>query len=518
VTADDILSRLGAEKTLRTLHSESDQRWEGAPVPLRARRLLPAFPVDAFPDWIATQVAAVAEFTQTPSDLAGCIALAALSTAAGGKAEVQVRPGWTEPVNLYTAVAMPPGSRKSAVFSAMTAPLLNAEAHLQQLASPRIAEAEIALKCAQRDAQRSNQTAVDAVDHQARAEAINQATTDALAVEELHIPRPPRLVADDVTTEAAASLMADHGGRIAVLSAEGGIFSILAGRYTGGAPSLNVFLKGHAGDMLRVDRKGRAEEHIAKPALTLGLAIQPTLLRDIAAIPGFRDLGLLARILYSLPENTVGYRKSRVTPLDPTVTDTYDRDLGALVRTLADHDEPALLELTAEGDDAVHDLQAAIEPKLAPLGELGHVADWASKLTGAVVRIAGLLHLATQLRDGWQQPISAATVHTAARLGTYFTSHALAVFDHMGADPTVDAAQYLLDWIADHHWTEFTKRDLFTNVSRARFRKVADLDPVLQLVIDHGWIRPGEPPASTGGRRPSPRYEVHPATQTSKPS
>jgi hypothetical protein len=113
------------------------------------------------------------------------------------------------------------------------------------------------------------------------------------------VPVLPRLIADDITVEAAASLLAEQNGRLAVLSAEGGIFATLAGRYSSGQPNLEVFLKGHAGDLLRVDRKGRPAEHIPQPALTLGLAVQPEVLRDIARMPGFRGRGLLARILYS---------------------------------------------------------------------------------------------------------------------------------------------------------------------------------------------------------------------------
>ena len=48
-----------------------------------------SFPVDALPEWVGEQVAAVAEFTQTPPDLAGCVALATLSASAGGRARVQ---------------------------------------------------------------------------------------------------------------------------------------------------------------------------------------------------------------------------------------------------------------------------------------------------------------------------------------------------------------------------------------------------------------------------------------------
>ena len=143
------------------------------------------------------------------------------------------------------------------------------------------------------------------------------------------MPVLPRLVADDVTPEAAASLLAEQGGRLAVLSAEGGIFTTMSGRYSGGVPSLEVFLKGHAGDLLRVDRKGRPAEHVPAPALTLGLALQPEVLRDIARLPGFRGRGLLARILYSLPENTVGRRRIGAAAVPAAVSHAYHRELRA---------------------------------------------------------------------------------------------------------------------------------------------------------------------------------------------
>ena len=76
-----------------------------------------------------------------------------------------------------------------------------------------------------------------------------------LAAEQLTVPVRPRLVADDVTAEAAGSLLAEQDGRLAVLSAEGGIFTTIAGRYST-APNLKVFLKGHAGDLEPARRHG----------------------------------------------------------------------------------------------------------------------------------------------------------------------------------------------------------------------------------------------------------------------
>ena len=169
-------------------------------------------------------------------------------------------------------------------------------------------EAELARRTAQRDAERHANGAANASSPEARTEALGMAADAALAAEQLTVPVRPRLVADDVTAEAAGSLLAEQDGRLAVLSAEGGIFTTIAGRYST-APNLEVFLKGHAGDLLRVDRVGRAAEHIADPALTLGLAVQPEVLRDIARMPGFRGRGMLARILYAVPPNTVGRRR-----------------------------------------------------------------------------------------------------------------------------------------------------------------------------------------------------------------
>jgi replicative DNA helicase len=520
VTPDDILNRLGADKALHALHDSHDHPaagWEGEPVPLSARRLLPPFPVDALPAWVADEVAAVAEFTQTPVDLAGCIALAALATAAGGRAVVEVRPGWREPVNLYTAVALPPGSRKTPVFAALIAPLLDAEAALAEAAKPRIIEADLAARVARARADRAARNAETAAAGQAAADAMAEASGAVLAARAIDVPALPRLIADDATPETAASLLAEQGGRLAILSAEGGIFTTIAGRYSG-APNLEVFLKGHAGDLLRVDRKTRAAEHVDHPALTLGLAVQPDVLADIARMPGFRGRGLLARILYSLPPNTVGHRRIGTPPPTQEVQDAYSTSLRALVLTLADWTDPAVLQLTDDANTAVLALEEAIEPRLAPdSGDLGHIADWAGKLVGATVRIAGLLHLAEHLRDRWQQPVHPATIAAAERIGHYYLAHALTVFDHMGADPLIGDARHIHTWITRTDSQRFTRRDLFTAIKSHRFAKVTDLDPALELLEAHGHIRRTHAPAS-GPRcgRPSTTYEVHP--RSAKPA
>jgi hypothetical protein len=489
--------------------------WDGDPVPLKTNRLLRPFPVDVFPGWLADHISAVAEATQTPADLAGSVALACLSTAAGGKVLVQVDRSWLEQVNLYTVTALPPGSRKSPVFRAMTGPLSDAEEALREVGAGERVEAELAARIAHaRAEQLAKKAEALTVNPQ---EALADATAAAKEAAEIAVPELPRLMTDDVTPESCVSLMAAHDGRIAVLSAEGDVFATLTGTRYSAAPNLGVFLKGHAGDKIQVDRKGRESESIDRPALTLGVTTQPGTLQGLAAQPGFRDRGVLARILYSLPVNTVGNRNNKPTPVPEPIETTYGDALRTLVLLLADHDTPHHLDLTPDARQILLDFQDWIEPRLHPqTGQLAPITDWASKLAGAVVRLAALLHLAHNFTTGYATPITADTMHAAERIGRYYLDHALAVYDLMGrSHPDLDDAREVLTWITKHcdktGLDTFTRRDALRSLhGRPRFATATSLEPAFEILTDHGHIRPKSTEKTSKGGRPTAAYEVHP--------
>ncbi|MEU9699434.1 YfjI family protein [Streptomyces sp. NPDC047981] len=481
------------------------------PVPINPRGPLPAFPVDALPGWLGAMTAEVAEETQTPVDLAGCLALAVIGTAAGGRLAVSVRGQWSEPVNLYTAVALPPGNRKSAVFGLMTKPLLAAEQALIELTAPQRAEAAAAARIAKAAAERAEKLAASAEPDKV-ADLTASAVSMSDAAERAVVPAEPQLVADDVTAESLTTLLAQQDGRISILSPEGEIFEIIAGRYSGGTPNMGIFLKGHAGDLARVNRQARDAQHIENPAITMGLAVQPAVLDAIGQIKGADGRGLLARFLYSKPESLVGRRNLTPQLLSPDTAATYAHNLGRLALTLAAWTEPATLTLSPEADAVLLAYQRVTESRLGKGGSLAPIINWASKRDGAVARMAGLLHLAAHPDDAWELPIGAETMAAATRLGDYFTAHALDVFDAMGADPALAAAHTVLTHLRETRTTAFTKRDLFRAVPRGEFPAMRDLDPALALLEEHGWVRQQPPPPRNGrgGRPPSPRYETHP--------
>jgi hypothetical protein len=487
-------------------------RWP-APEPLDRPRTPATFPVVALPAWAADYVGALSEATQTPPDLAGCCVLGVLAACAGGRAVVEARHGWREPTNLYLLPVLRPGSRKSAVISAATRPLYEAEKTLREHARAGIAETATLRDIAQIAADKALQVAAkagtDADSKKRTAEAISAAGS-AAAIE---VPIVPRLIADDVTPEAVASLLAEHGGRMAIISAEGGVFDIMAGKYSKGVPSLDVYLKGHSGDQIRIDRKGRDSEYIEDPALTMLLTVQPAVLAAIACNSAFRGRGLLARYLYSIPQDNLGHRRIGTDPVPIEVTDAYHQRVYQLAADLAGWTDPAVLVLSHDAHELLLNTERLIEPQLGEDGDLRGVAEWGSKLAGAMLRIAGLLHLASE-HEAFSTPISSATLTAAISIGTYFTEHARAAFNLLGDTGTSDAA-YLLHHLAKNNIKEFSIRSLHVELPRGRFATAADVTAPVATLADHGYVRAQPQPKRTGpGRPPSPAYLAHPELAT----
>jgi replicative DNA helicase len=482
-----VLAYLADQLADSTTTAHGGRGW-APPVPFGAVGDVPVFPVEVLPRWLGEYVAGVATATQTPPDLAGMLALAVLATVAAGAVEVEPRPGWREPLCLFVAVGMDAGARKSGVFTALTRPVAEFEREQAAAALPGITETATLRRIADQAAAYAEAAAGKASANQqeeARAEAIARAGEAVRLV----VPPLPRWLVDDATPEALAGLLATYG-RIALLSPEGDVFDQMAGRYNQSAgPNLGVYLKGHAGDLLKVDRRGRPPEYVERPCLTIGLTVQPEVLRGLASRPGFGGRGLLARFLYSLPVSLVGRRQAGAPPVPATVADRYALELQALAASLATpatpgaSEGPTVLTLDQEAAEQLLDFERDLEPRLAAgSGDLSQLAGWAAKLAGATCRLAALLHLADHLRDGWAQPISADTFGNAVRVAGYLVEHARAVFDLMGADPQVDHARWLLDWIGRTNQAQFTRRDAHSTAPRGRFPKATNLDPALALL------------------------------------
>lgn len=473
----------------------------------------PDIPTTLLPEPLAAYCNAVIESTQTPPGMAVMMGLSAVSSCIQKRFEVcPFGDNYTEPVNLMTVTALDPASRKSAVVSAMTLPLTNWETE----------QAE-ALKDQSARVRHQRDMVIKSIDSiKAKASKPDSTDTDrreALAeVRRLEISMPPEIITprlwiDDVTPERLQSLMADNGERIAVISAEGGIFEVIAGLYNGGKSNINVILQSHAGEPVRVERQGRSVTML-KPALTFGLTVQPNIIADLAAgnKARFRGNGMLARLLYCIPKSTVGSRDvTRRRPMPESIKAEYHAMIYRLlaVNPLSDEsgkERPRLLKLAPEAIKSWLSFSQYIESNQGQYGEFHSIQDWTGKLPGAALRIAGLCHV---VEHGDKTAIiGKETIERALDLAELLIVHAKAAFAMMGNDPAIPDAKFILQWIIRTGADSFRRGDLHKAL-HGKFQRVDRLIKALQVLSERHII--SEPQDRPTGRRPEIIYTVNPA-------
>jgi len=467
---------------------------------------LPGFPTDALPDALRRWVEEESHATQTPPDLAGLLALAVCSATIARRVEVEARPGYREPVNLFLTVLLAPGNRKSAVFSDATRPLCELETELIEAARPGVARAQSERRQADARLAKLEKTAGEQGDVKAGREASKLAEE----LDKQAEPVLPTLIVDDATAESLGKILALQGGRIASMSAEGGVFDLMAGKYgKSGNPDFDVYLKGHAGDDLRTDRVSRKSVRVERPALTCAYAMQPQVIDGLAKHPAFRGRGLLARFLYAAPQSWIGQRKIATKPVSDEARESYRQT----VRSLAALDGEHVLQLACDASAGFQEWEAEIESMLADGGRMETVRDWGAKLAGATLRLAAVLHCVKHGSPAGR--IDGATIAAAIKLARFLVPHAEAVLSKMQAqESAIDAdARYVLRWISHLGLCEFTKRDAQQHGKR-RFPRADDIDSALVELVRRGYTRL-QPSEVTGPGRPgSPVYEVNPAAFT----
>lgn len=501
------LERLTQEIEAVRNRRSPEKAWE-KPVPLESDDRVP-FPTDALPLWMANWVKQIAEETQTPEDMAGVLSLSIIASTVAKKYKINVRGNWFEPLNLFTVVALPPGERKSAVFSLAVKPILDYEReHARewkrelQMETARYEIMEKRLESAKKEAERDDAA-------MARVEELVAEFSD------LKLPVPKRFFSDDITPEKLGSMLADQSGRFAIFSAEGGIFSTLAGRYTDGNMVLDNVLKGHAGDSMRIDRMGRVSDIVNDPALTIGLSIQPGVLEDLAGKKQFLDRGLVARFLYSIPVSNIGKRNVRAAAASSEVVASYHTKVRLLLERQADLDAygeitPKIISLSEGARNLLEDYASEIEGKLACDGDLFLTGGWGSKFAGALARISGILHLAeyaSSPSDAQPTEISVEEMTRTLLFADYFIAHVKVAFTLLGGGHHGEARK-ILAWITREKAEKFTKRQLHRAFS-GHISKAEQLDPPLKLLEDYGYIRSMDFSGFSKKGRPSSQYLAH---------
>ena len=434
-------------------------------------QLLP-FPTWALPEAIGRFVRSVSDSLEVPVDLAAMLGLGVMAGALMGAWKGAPRPDWIEPLNLYIAVAMEPGEQKSATHKAMLAP-------------QRIYDKSLRTSWKQRAAMIEAQNAeLDKADRVA-------------------VPVMPRLFADDVTAEKLANMLASQGEQINIASDEGTVFDQICGIYSS-TPNNSIYLKGHGGDTYMIDRQVEAKNVILEsPLININVAIQPEVVRGLKGSGNLRGRGMWARFLFSCPATRIGTKTFDTVPVDPEVRMAYHEFIFRLIRTVpttwhgydafdpeqrTQSREPGIVRFSEEAWADLREVLIRTDRQMLPGRPLYAIADWASKLRGAIVRIACGFHIAECAGAGIDPAshlLSSETVRRAIAVGRYLLSHAQHAFGEMAASPVETMARQLLAWAKVNKKTSFTRRD----AQRIRtFREGKALDEALALLEEWGQV------------------------------
>ncbi|MGW3416489.1 DUF3987 domain-containing protein [Streptomyces phaeochromogenes] len=500
---------------------EGEDEWEE---PLSIDRpQLPPFPVALLGPNLAAVVEAVTAQVQVAPDIPAMIALPAISTAIGGRAQVRIRPGWSEACSLWTATVAGAGERKSAAEAPFSDTLRGIERELQAKAVPEIEDAEQQMKIAQARLDDAEKMAVKAKPD-VRALRMDEAK---LAKQELRemgpVPALPRLLFGDITPAAMPVKAAQQGGRMGVIHSEGTLIKQMGGLYNSGTVDTGFALDAYDGKAMPVDRIGRDSIEMESAHLTIGLLVQPIILEQLGRKKDDEMLhnGFVQRFLYGFPASRLGYQDPRGSvPIPAEVMDGLRYRLGQLVHGLWKNSMVRAVTFTDEASEVMYVFQEQMQERLRRGGDLHPMASWASKLPGKLARIAALI---TLYEDPAATQVQVAQLQAALAMAPYFVTHARLCLDLMGAnrDAKLMPARDVLEWLRrrkdDKRQEPFTVRDAQRGVDGNSWGPDGvtseTVHDAIQVLVDKGWAVPlpaPERPEGQRGRAPSPRYAPHP--------
>ncbi len=468
---------------------------------------LPEWPKDALPEFARRYVNEVSRSTETPIELPTMLFLSAVATVSQKIYEVEIIKSYRETVNLWVLPILPPASRKSNVFGQIMAPIRFWEEQRKEALEP-VLNAQISRqKTLEERIKQLRRLAAKNIDNTNFDEYQKQIIL--LEKEIDSISSYPRLWTSDITPEHLGTLMAQNDEAMAILSDEGAIFDILGGLYSNGRANIDLLLQAHSGGSIRVDRKSKPPVFLKKSLLTIGLTVQPEVIKNACKNKTFRGRGLLGRFLYVIPPSNIGHRTLEEKPMEDSIRSHYHASIAAILNHQYDGETNSqhVLKLDSAAYLKWLEYSKLVEMLMGPeVDYLSHITDWAGKLSGQIARIAALLHIYRHaFEKPWEAKICLEDMQGAVKIGHALTKHALRVFSLIYEEDSIHLAKEILQWISNLNLDSFSHRDCLR-----KFRKCdkTTLQPGLNILKERGYLHEWSYKPPKGA--PSVMFDVNP--------
>lgn len=437
----------------------------GEPIPLDSPMVAgdcPEFPTEAFPKSVAEFAYRLAQATNVPIGYVGTFILGVTAGAIGATLKIRLTGGdepWEEFCTLYTCVVAPKSSGKTPAFSAITRPV------------------------AREQARRSKEEGAETQPIFA-----TDTTVEGLAPKLKNAPRGLLVAADELS----------------------GWVSSFNQYKAGKGADRQFWLSNWSGGSLSVLRRNPDAPHLYVPFTCVSVVggIQPSVIGDLRT----RDDGLIERVLFTcedpLPRKAANRQGTSGAKEWQAVVGTL------LAREMADGEygpRPFVISLSDEAWEVFHDWTAELAEQMKGEDRDTNLDGVRSKMAAHAARLSLVCHALRCAAESRtiESELPADDMVFGVALARYYLAHAEKVLGFDRNDDRIPAAERILAWVERTKPTTFSRSELY-GCLRRQFSRPEDLIGPLKLLVQLNYLRYADQPIPATGRRPSPRFEIHP--------
>lgn len=453
----------------------------GKPRPLRQTADTIPFPLEALPPVLRNMAKAISVTTFTDVGMAGTAMLSAVGYCFSGMYRLAGKTDHNEPPVLYSLIIAQPSERKSPVMHFIKEPFDSFESKYNKDHREEIYKAQQdkkALEARVKVMEKDDEPDTVAI-AKLRVQADNIRNTS-----------PIRIAVDDITPESLSIELSENGSLL-MLSDEAGMLSNFNGKYSGGIPNLDLFLKAWNGEKYICNRVVRGRSEIPRPYLSVAIAGQPYIWDNMMNDVTFRSSGLLARFILCFAESAVGHRRYDTSSIPIDIRNQYHDFVHQLLKGKKDHNgEETILHLSKKAsEEYISYCNNYIEQDIK--NSMCCCQDWGGKFHGLILRIACILHCADCCSRGVEpseESVNHDTIVRSFSLAHYYRYQAIYGFSVNAPDGNIVKAEKIIQIFKTKNIKQGLKSELYHACRCNLFPTAKDFYSVLDTLAEYGYI------------------------------
>ena len=476
---------------------EPTEDMEVEPIPLPEKPKVEPFPVDVFPDPVRRFLTEVSQSMGLPPDYPGIHTLTLLGGAIGNTRVIELKPGYQQQPNLYTALVADTGTGKSPALDAAFEPILAIQKEHARRFANLMDEYEAAMRRYQAELAEWKK---------------RKKGGDEEPPEEPEQPRMEEVYVTQTTLEALLRALKNNnrGLILKVDELSGWIRSM--NQYKGGkGDDREHYLSLWSGSDIKVNRvrDGGEPLFIPKPFVAVTGNIPPDILPTLEDEEGNED-GFIHRVLMIYPDaqDPAEWTWTGIShETKAAYADVFDRLYNLKPIVVNGEMKPKILHLTAAAKQWWEEWHSIhIREMKDPDFPRRLRGPWA-KMPNQLARIALILHMTRvvcgQAEDNEVDEIS---LNRAVQLVKYFKSHIRKAYQQLGKSYIDKRIEEAVEWIRRRGGIA-KRRDVIA-YRIAGCKKNSDVDALFQELTDYGYgtVVKESPPS---GGRPVVMFKLH---------